>query len=252
MATYGHTFTSGDTLTPTKLNNARTVTDIVNADIKSDAAIALTKLATGALPTAITVASANLVDGNVTLAKLVAAVQQALVPVGAVQAFARSTAPAGWLAANSNTIGSASSGANNASADYSALFTVLWDNWTNTALPIMTRAGLASTRGADAATDFAANKRLPLPDLRGIFVRGSGDQTISGTAYSKAFALKEADSFRAHTHDLGSRVNATAFGTGIVAGSNSATINGNNNPTESAGGTETRPANIALLYCIKF
>jgi hypothetical protein len=45
MATYGHTFTSGDTLTPTKLNNARTVTDIVNADISASAAIAGTKLA---------------------------------------------------------------------------------------------------------------------------------------------------------------------------------------------------------------
>lgn len=65
MATYGHTFTSGDTVTPTKLNNARTVSDIVNADIKSDAAIALSKLATGALPSAITVASANLVDGTI-------------------------------------------------------------------------------------------------------------------------------------------------------------------------------------------
>jgi hypothetical protein len=34
MATYGHTFTSGDTLTPPKLNDARTVTDIVDADIR--------------------------------------------------------------------------------------------------------------------------------------------------------------------------------------------------------------------------
>jgi hypothetical protein len=49
MATYGYTFTSGDTLTPTKLNNARTVTDIVNADIKSDAAIAATKLASDSI-----------------------------------------------------------------------------------------------------------------------------------------------------------------------------------------------------------
>jgi hypothetical protein len=65
MATYGHTFTSGDTLTPTKLNAARTATDIVNADISASAAIALSKLATGALPTAITVASANLVDGTI-------------------------------------------------------------------------------------------------------------------------------------------------------------------------------------------
>jgi hypothetical protein len=44
MASYAYTFTSGDTITPTKLNNARTVSDIVNADIKSDAAIAGTKV----------------------------------------------------------------------------------------------------------------------------------------------------------------------------------------------------------------
>jgi hypothetical protein len=45
MASYAYTFTSGDTVTPTKLNNARTVSEIVNADIKSDAAIAGTKIA---------------------------------------------------------------------------------------------------------------------------------------------------------------------------------------------------------------
>ena len=45
MAQYAYTFTSGDVVTPTKLNNARTVSDIVNADIKSDAAIAGTKIA---------------------------------------------------------------------------------------------------------------------------------------------------------------------------------------------------------------
>jgi len=38
---------------------------IVNADINTSAAIALTKLATGALPTGITIASANLVDGTI-------------------------------------------------------------------------------------------------------------------------------------------------------------------------------------------
>ena len=44
--------------------------DIINANIKSDAAIALSKLATGALPSAITVASANLVDAAITAPKL--------------------------------------------------------------------------------------------------------------------------------------------------------------------------------------
>ena len=38
---------------------------IVDADINGGAAIALSKLATGALPTAITVASANIVDGTI-------------------------------------------------------------------------------------------------------------------------------------------------------------------------------------------
>ena len=45
MASYNYTFQSGDGVTPTRLNDARTVSDIVNADIKSDAAIAGTKIA---------------------------------------------------------------------------------------------------------------------------------------------------------------------------------------------------------------
>jgi hypothetical protein len=45
MAQYAFTFSSGDTVTPTKLNNARTVSDIVNADISGAAAIAGTKIA---------------------------------------------------------------------------------------------------------------------------------------------------------------------------------------------------------------
>lgn len=56
MASYNYTFTSGDTVTPTKLNSARTVSDIVNADIKSDAAIAFSKLAA--------LDSANILVGN--------------------------------------------------------------------------------------------------------------------------------------------------------------------------------------------
>jgi hypothetical protein len=45
MANYAYTFTSGDTVTPTKLNNARTVSNIANADISATAAIAGTKIA---------------------------------------------------------------------------------------------------------------------------------------------------------------------------------------------------------------
>jgi hypothetical protein len=45
MASYDYTFVSGDTVTPTKLNDARTVGDIVNADVSATAAIAGTKVA---------------------------------------------------------------------------------------------------------------------------------------------------------------------------------------------------------------
>ena len=87
MASYDYTFNSGDGVTPTRLNAARTISNIVNADISASAAIAksklaltgeivdadvsasaaiaLSKLATGVLPTAITVSSANLVDGTI-------------------------------------------------------------------------------------------------------------------------------------------------------------------------------------------
>lgn len=69
----GRTFVSGETVTPAKLNelvDSATVSGIVNADVSASAAIALSKLATGALPTAITTTTGNLVDASVTQAKL--------------------------------------------------------------------------------------------------------------------------------------------------------------------------------------
>jgi hypothetical protein len=59
MATYAYTFNSGDTVTPTRINDARTISDIVNADIKSDAAIAGTKIAPAFGAQDITVSTAN-------------------------------------------------------------------------------------------------------------------------------------------------------------------------------------------------
>jgi microcystin-dependent protein len=97
------------------------------------------------------------------------------------------TAPAGWVLASGRTIGSAASGAaERANADTAALFALLWGSTTNTALPIQDAAGSASTRGASAAADFAANKRLPLPDLRGRL--GIGLDNMGGTAAGRMTA----------------------------------------------------------------
>jgi uncharacterized protein YaiE (UPF0345 family) len=59
MASFKHTFTSGQTVTPARLNDARDVFDIVNGDIKSDAAIAGTKIAPAFGANNITVSSAD-------------------------------------------------------------------------------------------------------------------------------------------------------------------------------------------------
>ena len=208
------TFISGDTVLPATLNQlaqstvALTAGSIVDADVSASAAIALSKLATGALPTAITVASANMVT----------ATAQALLPAGAVMAFAMNSAPAGWLAAN---------GAAVSRSTYATLF-----------------AAISTTHGSgDGSTTFN------VPDLRGIFVRGSGNQTISGTLYSKAFALKEADELKSHTHQY---TRYAQLITRAGGGDNNIWASTAGVQTTATGGTETRPANIALLYCIKF
>jgi hypothetical protein len=65
------TFISGDTVLPATLNQlaqstvALTAGTIVDADVSASAAILPSKLGAGALPAAVTVASANLVDGTI-------------------------------------------------------------------------------------------------------------------------------------------------------------------------------------------
>lgn len=224
------TFVSGETVTPTKLNElsqsavALTAGTIVDADVSASADIALSKLATGALPTAITVSSSNMVT----------ATAQALLPAGAVMPFARATAPAGWLIANGEAVPNGSGTVQGVTADFAALHAA-----------VSTSFGTAGT----------------LPDLRGIFVRGSGSQTISGTTYSKAFAAKEGDAFQGHKHAMSNNtINWRNAGGGALAGlgiSNAVTVTVENPTTDTTNGTprtasETRPANIALLYCVKF
>ena len=128
---------------------------IVNADINASAAIALSKLATGALPTAITVASANLVDGTVALADLASAVANALVPVGTISAYAGATAPTGWLLCNG-----------------------------------------ASTTGYTA---LAALVGSTTPDLRGHTLVGKGAAPFDGALLSK---FGSTTSTAAHTHGI--------------------------------------------------
>ena len=67
----------------------------------------------------------------------------------------------GWLLCDGDTIGDVTSSADNESADYESLFTVIWDNTADADCPVN------GGRGASAAADWAALKYITLPDHRG-------------------------------------------------------------------------------------
>jgi microcystin-dependent protein len=251
-----YTFTATDTITSTKMNNIIDETvmtadavlggsggsgglDIASGKLSISAnAINSSRLASSSVTT-------NAIsDGAVTQDKLNAAI--IFVPSGAIMAFAMNLVPTGWLHAN---------GAAVSRTTYSALWTALGTT--------------SSPYGqGDGSTTFN------LPDLRGYFVRGSGmnsDGTASGT-----FGAKQADQFETHGHSASS--NSTGAHThsviqtidnsgGFDSGSGRARYGGSGDSTGSAGahshtitvsspnsgtsGTETRPANIAMLHCIK-
>jgi hypothetical protein len=84
---------------------------------------------------------------------------------GDIKFRATSETLTGWVVANGQTIGSATSGATGrANADTSALFTYLWTNCAN---PTTNRhCPVVGGIGASAAADFAANKQITLFDFR--------------------------------------------------------------------------------------
>lgn len=107
----------------------------------------------------------------------------------------KTTPPAGTVVPNGGTIGSAASGATNrANADTADLFAHLWSVTSNADYPIQDATGAASTRGASAAADFAANKRFPLPNIQ------DGDALVA--AVSSAVLSRTVGENLAHTHTI--------------------------------------------------
>lgn len=162
-------------------------------------------------------------------------------PTGIMNDYVGVTAPTGWVLAAGKTIGDATSGGTErANADTTYLFTLLWNSFSNTDLPIQDSAGVASTRGLSAAADFAAHKRMPVPDLRGRV--SAGLDNLGGTSANRIVAT-EADTIGkatgtethtlitaeipSHTHTLRS-----------TAGTGNASLNATNVSlaTASAGG----------------
>ena len=155
------------------------------------------------------------------------------VPAGAVQAFARNTAPTSWLKAD---------GAAVSRTTYATLF-----------------AAIGTTFGAgDGSTTFN------LPDLRGEFLRGWDDGR--GVDSGRIFGSAQGDAIRNITGvitDIRVRLNGIFTASGAFSGVTGATSGdafAGSAPTANftfdasqqvptAG--ENRPRNMALLYCIK-
>lgn len=149
-------------------------------------------------------------------------------PAGAVIPFAGSSAPTGFLLADGSAV---------SRTTYSALFTAI-----------------GTTFGAgDGSTTFN------LPDLRGIFVRGAGTQTVGSISYSGTLASKQNDQVQGHRHNLTMYGNIAAVTSQPAASSASAAGAATTSDPVSDGtngtprvGAETRPANISLTYVIKY
>ena len=221
----------------------------------------------------ITNAANGSADGDyVTMSQLtavIASVTAGVVPTGTVAGFRMTTPPTGWIKENGGTIGSAASGATNrANADTEALFTVLWNNFDQATLPIQNSAGAVTTRGANAAADFAAAKRMPLFDSRSRFLRGADDGL--GYDVSIVVGLVQDDLIKNHVHPLidpghahpqqGSgtpgATTTALYNNSLTAGApqSTSTVSATTGiiiQNNTGGGSETRPRASAVLHCIK-
>lgn len=100
------------------------------------------------------------------------------VPTGVVEDYVGLSAPSGYVMLSGRTIGDASSSATErANADTAALFTLLWNSLADAQAPV------SGGRGANAAADYAAHKRITLPDARGRVIAGLDN--MGGTTASR-------------------------------------------------------------------
>ena len=101
-------------------------------------------------------------------------------------------------------------------------------------------------QSAAAYPNLVAIGVITTPDLRGFFVRGWDNSR--GIDPGRALGTIQQDEFKSHNH-IYDRI--TSGTTGVQAGTYDTPQGNVNFSSGNTGGTETRPKNIALMYCIK-
>ena len=250
--TPGKVFTSNEIVTPTNLNalGVPTVSNIVTADL-ADSSVTTVKIANGA----------------VTQEKLNSSVT--LVPTGAIMPFAMNSAPSGWLAANGNEYSK--------TGTYAALFAAIGTTYGET-----NGAGVSVTggthfrvpdlrgyfvRGAGTNTDGTASGTFgqkqadsvgphthtgTIPNHQHNIIAnatGSNAPYTSINIDNNDYLAARAESSSTPDWSYTLRGVSTTATLGLTSSNGAQTITTSSQSPSST--TETRPDNIALLYCIK-
>ena len=235
------TFSANEQITSTKLTNILANSIVVDGAITSDGTLILVngQLQVGLLkienfPIGV-INSTNIsciADASIPSTKLTP--QNSLVPAGAVMPFAMNSAPIGWLICN---------GAAVSRTTYAALFALL-----------------STVYGSGDGTNT-----FNVPDLRGYFLRGLDGRTSGnidptsgrtiGTLQDDAVGPLELSGNT--PSDFFSSTNTGSPGGGAVrvnmySGASNTFSSKPVTVTASNTETETRPKNIAMLYCIKY
>ena len=137
------------------------------------------------------------------------------VEVGVIMSFAAPTPPTGWYECD---------GSVKLIVDAPELFAVI-----------------GTTYGGNGVTDFA------VPDLRAQFVRGWDNS--AGIDTGRVFGTNQEDEVGPHDHDYRQRSRTGGVEAGVTANTAG---NLQDRVTGISTGYETRPRNVALLYCIKY
>jgi microcystin-dependent protein len=171
--------------------------------------------------------STSLSSGVISTEQLASSVQQLLVPAGCVMSFAMSAAPIGWYPCDGTTVSRTGSGAN--------LF-----------------AAIGTTYGVgNNSTTFN------VPNLQGQFIRGLTTNLSTASrdplSASRVIGSFQGDDFKSHTHNIanGNAPINISTSAGSATGKTFQYNDTGTTPILSAGGAETRPVNIVLLYAIK-
>ena len=181
-----------------------------------------------------TITGADIAVETITMTKLIAAVQQALVPPGTIVAYGGEAAPAGWLLCNGLSV---------SRSTYPSLF-----------------AAIGTAFGTASSTVFN------VPDFRGRFLRGwdSGagrdpDRAnraamITGGNIGDKVGSTQNDEFRSHDHSISFYTSGYDIPYNNAKESlgwerNNGTVTGS---SSYKGGNETRPLNANVNYIIKF